>query len=980
MPAQPATATPARRTRASNATAHPGAILLQARKPRRTTEEVAAAREEKAAKAAAQAAAAEAGAKRVAGIELEMEVKQTSVLTRKVKGVRPRPTPYKGKKAAKDSPDVAATYGGGDDEVGTNQAPGILTQKADVLMDLDNDAIDQDPCRKIGSTVKKKVTKASMKDAVNHARKQIKRTTADGGDKAARVDKEGNVFDVKQPELALANKVKSWASGVNIPMMDTSHATHTSASPPPSTIFSRLTGSSMTTHSAIPADVPKGPPQHIDAPEDVLAGDFADDEDEDDELERLAAYGITAKEGRSAAAMAVTLTVDDSDDELEIPAEFRAPFTQLSPLHPSGAASSSSVLKRKASEVLDLISGSEIDDFSDDAGESTLLADANTLKLTAPLVNDTMDIDLPDEMDQQHEAELEKPKVKLEKPPRTTTSTSVMTTDVKPSATKKVKVESSSTSVNAAPAPKEQQSVNVDTPHDKLKPRAQYRGTDLPEQVQADNRWAKKFLPTMILWAGSQECLWSIPDATLLTHVQIVFQAIYPDVNLTIVLNGAVFSLYPLHTQTIQRLSEWRSSFGSTAIVLIYDFLMSNSDCDPEVLAGLLLKNYAFIFEDMDKRDPDSAFHSVFILQLLGKAHLNVINGHANIPALKTKDLASKGMAGVIVFCATALERAVTLISEGDIKVEDILASATSRGKVIIKLPKVLNKITGKETSGPYMFSRDLWGKANTGYMKSIKKKSKNFVETIVEMARSALNESTAADAAISHSSDDDRAFLCSLPASMQASVSGLQIKDYVFKEDCKSCGNHWLYYMLKAQIECLTQSLQEIEQPLLRYHQERERAMKVATSECFRRLGTKLQALPAELEPINRFLLHKQSYELGMHIDHPSSITVGKKGDAAVQKSAAEHQVWFSLLDANFRIYKDSSTESRGLGIDATVSELKGKIKTVERDALHPDERLKPVAEATTKTFCCSPSPIIAGPAVVLKNGSPGAFTAADG
>ncbi|KAG1732594.1 hypothetical protein EDB19DRAFT_2026971 [Suillus lakei] len=738
MPAQPANATPAHRTRASNATVHPGAILLEARKPRHTTEEVAAAQEEKAAKAAAQAAAAKAGAKRVAGIELEMEAKQTNVLVRKVKGVRPRPTPYKGKKAAKDSPDVAATCGGGDDEVGTNQAPGILTQKADVLMDLDNDAIDQDPYSKIG-TVKKKVTKASMKDAVNHACNQIKWTqTADGGDKAARVNKKGNIFDA-YPELALANKVKSWASGVNIPIksQDVSHATHTLASPPPSTIFSHLMGSSMTTHSAIPTDAPKDAPQYIGAPEDVLARGFADDEDEDEELEHLAVYGITAKEGRSAAAMAVTLTVDDSDDELEIPAEFRAPFTQLSPLRRlSRAASSSSILKRKASEALNLISGSENDDFSDNA------------------INNTMDTNLPDEMDQQHEAELEKPKVKLEKPPRTTTSTSVMTTDVKPSATKKVKVESSSTSIGAAPAPKEQQSVNVDTPHDKLKPRAQYQGTDLPEQVQADNHWAKKFLPTMILWASSQESLWSIPDATLLTHVQIIFQAIYPDVNLTIVLNGAVFSL------TIQRLSEWWSNFGSTAIVIIYDFLMSNSDCDPEVLAGLLLKNYTFIFEDMDRRDPDGAFHSVFILQLLGKAHLNVINGHANIPALKTKDLASKGMAGVIVFCATALERAVTLISEGDIKVEDILASATSRGKVIIKLPKVLNKTTGKETSAPYMFSHDLWGKADAGYMKSIKKKSKNFVETIVEMARSALNESTTADAAILHSSDDDRAFL----------------------------------------------------------------------------------------------------------------------------------------------------------------------------------------------------------------------------
>ncbi|KAG2145143.1 hypothetical protein DEU56DRAFT_910266 [Suillus clintonianus] len=716
MPAQRAATTPTRRTRASNATAHPGAILLQAKKPRRTTEEVAAAREEKAAKVAAQAAAAEAGAKRVAGIELEMEAKQTNVLTRKVKGVRPRPTPYKGKKAAKDSPDIAAACGGGDDEVGTNQGLGVLTQKADVPMDIDNDAVDQDSHTKSG-TIKKKVIKASMKDAVNQARNEIKRNTADCGDKAARVDKKGNVLDAKQPELALTNKVKNWASGVKTPIKSqhASHATHTSASPPPSTIFSRLTGSSITSHSTTLTDASKRPPQCIGAAEDALTGGFADDEDEDDELERLAAHGITAKEGRSAAAMTVTLTVDDSDDESGIPAEFRAPFTQLSPL------------------VLDLISGSEIDEFSDDE------------------INNTMDIDLPDEIDQKHEAEPEKPKVKLEKPSRTTTSTTVMTTDVKPLPTKKVKVEPSSTSISDAPAPKEQKSVNVDTPHNELKPRAQYRSCDLPEQVQADNRWAKKFLPMMILWAGSQESLWTIPDVTLLTHIQIIFQAIYPDLKLTIVLNGAVFSL------TVQRLSEWRSNFGSTAIVLIYDFLMSNSDCDPEVLAGLLLKNYAFIFEDMDKRDPDGAFHSVFILQLLGKAHLNVVDGHANIPALKTKDLASKGMAGVIGFCATALERAVTLISDGDIKVEDILASTTSRGKVVIKLPKVLNKLTGKETSAPYMFSRDLWHKANTGYMKSIKKKSKDFVETTVEMARSALNESTAADAAISHSSDDDQ-------------------------------------------------------------------------------------------------------------------------------------------------------------------------------------------------------------------------------
>ncbi|KAG1908779.1 uncharacterized protein F5891DRAFT_1180334 [Suillus fuscotomentosus] len=77
MPSQPADTTVTHRTRPSNAIAHP----------------------EKAEQAAAQAAAVEAGAKCIAGIELEMEAKQTSTLARKAKGVRPRSIPAKGKKA-----------------------------------------------------------------------------------------------------------------------------------------------------------------------------------------------------------------------------------------------------------------------------------------------------------------------------------------------------------------------------------------------------------------------------------------------------------------------------------------------------------------------------------------------------------------------------------------------------------------------------------------------------------------------------------------------------------------------------------------------------------------------------------------------------------------------------------------------------------------------------------------------------------------
>ncbi|KAG1866713.1 hypothetical protein F4604DRAFT_1928000 [Suillus subluteus] len=115
-----------------------------------------------------------------------------------------------------------------------------------------------------------------------------------------------------------------------------------------------------------------------------------------------------------------------------------------------------------------------------------------------------------------------------------------------------------------------------------------------------------------------------------------------------------------------------------------------------------------------------------------------------------------RGMAGVIALCATALECAVTLIEAGDIKVENILASTMSHNKLNIKLPKVLNKVTGKETSAPYLFSRNLWGKAFNGYMKGISKKDKDFIEMTVEMVQLTMNESATGDAD-DESSDDNR-------------------------------------------------------------------------------------------------------------------------------------------------------------------------------------------------------------------------------
>ncbi|KIK35057.1 hypothetical protein CY34DRAFT_44400, partial [Suillus luteus UH-Slu-Lm8-n1] len=121
-----------------------------------------------------------------------------------------------------------------------------------------------------------------------------------------------------------------------------------------------------------------------------------------------------------------------------------------------------------------------------------------------------------------------------------------------------------------------------------VKPQAQYQNTDLPVPVQGDQRWTKKFLPTVLLWMGSLEndLVWTIVDANLLKQIQVVFNVVYLELSIQLAQNGVVFSL------TVQRLSEWRSNFGSTAIAIIINFLTSDKECDPQVLAGLLSKNF----------------------------------------------------------------------------------------------------------------------------------------------------------------------------------------------------------------------------------------------------------------------------------------------------------------------------------------------------------------------------------------------------
>ncbi|KAG2135311.1 hypothetical protein DEU56DRAFT_949263 [Suillus clintonianus] len=267
------------------------------------------------------------------------------------------------------------------------------------------------------------------------------------------------------------------------------------------------------------------------------------------------------------------------------------------------------------------------------------------------------------------------------------------------------------------------------------KARSAYRNTDLPPACQ-DGQWPKVFLPTIYLWAGSQPSLWNISDDALLEAIQHTFDVVYPEVEYTPTVQGSVFGV------TNQRLSEWRSNFGSTAIAIIIDFMARNDDTSPGELAEYLLSDYAFLYEDPEVIDKTKTFQSPFMLQLIATGHFHATSGHADVPALNTDALVVNGIDGVIGMCAAALERALRLINDNIIKVEDVLAAPPALRKLMLKTPKMLNKATGKETWTACAFSVNNWGSATNSFSKSARTKGKTLTKDITSMARKLLKKS----------------------------------------------------------------------------------------------------------------------------------------------------------------------------------------------------------------------------------------------
>ncbi|KAG2134173.1 uncharacterized protein EDB93DRAFT_1254605 [Suillus bovinus] len=120
---------------------------------------------------------------------------------------------------------------------------------------------------------------------------------------------------------------------------------------------------------------------------------------------------------------------------------------------------------------------------------------------------------------------------------------------------KKVKSEPTSKTSTTPAVPTVPESMLADMAIKPVAGNDQWQNTDLPPMLTENGLWHRQFVPTVLLWAGSQLKFWTIEAADLLG---------------------------PIMDMITQRLCTWHSNFGSTAIALIANFLASLRESEDE--------------------------------------------------------------------------------------------------------------------------------------------------------------------------------------------------------------------------------------------------------------------------------------------------------------------------------------------------------------------------------------------------------------
>ncbi|KAI0283694.1 hypothetical protein BGY98DRAFT_1093785 [Russula aff. rugulosa BPL654] len=152
----------------------------------------------------------------------------------------------------------------------------------------------------------------------------------------------------------------------------------------------------------------------------------------------------------------------------------------------------------------------------------------------------------------------------------------------------------------------------------------------LPNGVDDNGDWYKKFIPTYKKWLGTRDKPWSTIDRDeSIAALQVIWRAVYPHIDYVI---DAECFVYHLATH---RLDDWRSSIDNAAIDLFKSRYEDMGFSTKETVsdASKLLQNYRFMYAETGKTQKEyhGLFRSPFILALIA-GHYDRISGAVRIP------------------------------------------------------------------------------------------------------------------------------------------------------------------------------------------------------------------------------------------------------------------------------------------------------------------------------------------------------------
>jgi hypothetical protein len=156
------------------------------------------------------------------------------------------------------------------------------------------------------------------------------------------------------------------------------------------------------------------------------------------------------------------------------------------------------------------------------------------------------------------------------------------------------------------------------------RPRARWTTDDLPEGATDERRWRKVFVPTFIHYVAQQNDPWGVRGELVKPALQIAWDNIYPHIKHQVKSDGPVFHLVRImflrqilttliYLQANQRVSDtWRSSIGSTGLLVVNMFIESQGDTltdeDRQRLAAKALKDLKFLYSNTESGDPKVSF------------------------------------------------------------------------------------------------------------------------------------------------------------------------------------------------------------------------------------------------------------------------------------------------------------------------------------------------------------------------------------